>query len=83
MSPLKIIYLVIGKVFNDKPIIFPSSRLELVELKIRKEAIYTWAWIFIISETIIDDQCHYEWWGPPLVISKASMRWEWLSVLFW
>lgn len=31
-SLLNIIYVGIGKVFNDKPIIFPSSRLELVDL---------------------------------------------------
>lgn len=32
-SPLKNIYVKIRKVFNDKPIIFPPSRLELVDLQ--------------------------------------------------
>lgn len=50
-----------------------------IEIRIGKEGISTRAWVFIISETVIDDQCHYEWWGPTLVIQNASKRWEWLS----
>lgn len=53
-----------------------------IEIRIGKEGIYTRAWVFIISETIIDDQCHYKWWGSTLIIQNDSMRWEWLSFLF-
>lgn len=52
-----------------------------IEIRIGKEGISARAWCFIISETIIDDQCHYEWWGPTLVIQNASKRWKWLSFL--
>lgn len=58
--------------------LFKVKASKAIEIRIGKEGISTWAWIFIISETIIDDQCHYEWWGPTLVIQN-SKRWEWLS----
>lgn len=59
--------------------LFKVKASRSIEIRIGKEGISTWAWVFIISETVIDDQCHYEWWGPTLVIQNASKRWEWLS----
>ena len=59
--------------------VFKVKASRSIEIRIGKEGISTWAWVFIISETVIDDQCHYEWWGPTLVIQNASKRWEWLS----
>lgn len=58
--------------------LFKVKASRAIEIRIGKEGISTWAGIFIISETIIDDQCHYEWWDPTLVI-HTSKRWEWLS----
>ncbi len=59
--------------------LFKVKASRSIEIRIGKEGISTWAWVFIISETVIDDQCHYEWWGPTLVIQNGSKRWEWLS----
>lgn len=59
--------------------LFKVKASRSIEIRIGKEGISTWARVFIISESVIDDQCHYEWWGPSLVIQNAGKRWEWLS----
>lgn len=63
ISLLKVLYVGRRELSNDKLIICHHPRLKPVdpwESELEKRAFLHQQGFFIISETVIDDQCHYE-----------------------